>query len=626
MSPHNRRKSTRSFPALNGAQLRAVDAPLTPLLIVAGAGTGKTLTLTSRIRRLIRDGIHPARICAITFTNKAAREMSERLVELTGPEHDTTRAASAAPNVPNGQPFIGTFHSLGARILRRECRAFGRTPTFTIFDDDDTLALIRRILRRRGIRREDAAPALLARAISAKKSGAGDTAASDAPLRKEEKLAAEIFEEYERELARHNAFDFDDLIEKVVRLLAAHPRIRARYGARYPHILIDEYQDVNAMQYRFVRLLGGFSSGRGGSISVVGDDQQMIYSWRGSDIDIFLNFETDWAAAHTVLLEENYRSSAAILAAASAVITHNRYQKPKTLWTKNPPGDRICIVETAGEQEEAEWIAAEVRATRSGANPQRRESIAVVYRTNAQSRPIEEAFLLAEIPHRVFGGVGFYERREIKDALALLRYTWNPQDEISRDRLKKTFSQAKFAALREAMRENKNPAELIEAFVRATDYFAYLERNFTNAAERRENVLGLIRHARRTEDLGLFLEHVALLEAHDVPGASADEEAPVSLMTIHLAKGLEFDRVYLAGASEGLLPHLRSMENERELEEERRLMYVAMTRARSALGISFYDIPSRFISEIPRPLYAFRNIVTGETTFSDNEERYISLD
>lgn len=609
MSSDNRGFAT--LKNLNPEQKRAVEADHRPLLIVAGAGTGKTRTLTSRIIHFIESGIPGGSICAITFTNKAAKEMASRIPP-------PKRGGGG------GGPFIGTFHSLGARILRSEARRLGRGENYVIFDDHDSSQLIKKIAKEEVGKKSDMGPALFIRRISAIKSGKVSLEELRISNDQRDRVAAGIFERYEAVLTRQNAFDFDDLIEKVVVLFKTNPDVLERYRRAYTHLLVDEYQDLNNVQYEFIKLLSGPS----GHVSVVGDDQQLIYGWRYANADIFLNFENDWPEAQTVVLEENYRSTGNIIRAASELVTHNKKQKPKTLWTKNDDGSPIEIIEAMNEDGEATLIAeriARLKPTTSHLSP---ESTAVLYRTNAQSRAIEQALLERGIPYRIFGGIKFYERREVKDVLAALRLALNPRDEVSRERLLKTFSKKIFSALEELLRaaDGTRPLALVNTFLKVADYGAYLEKQFVNAAERAENIAELAHFASQFEDLATFIEQVSLLQSTDALRDEDKEGRVVNLMTIHLAKGLEFDCVFVIGCSEGLLPHARALETEAELEEERRLMYVAMTRARRHLHISFYDIPSRFLFEIPPELTEFKSAASEETQLVDDEERYITLD
>lgn len=556
-------------PPLNPAQKSAAEAPISPLLIVAGAGTGKTKTLTSRITHLITMGIRPERICAITFTNKAAEEMRRR--------------------VASSGPLIGTFHSFGARILRGECRAFGRTPNFTIFDDHDSFDLIKKITKGMGEK-----PAFFARKISTLKNM--DIAIGE-PTEENDRIMS-VFRKYEEALGTNNAFDFDDLIQKPVALFQKDPAVLTKYQTKFDALLVDEYQDINPKQYQLITLLAG----KHRNLSVVGDDEQTIYSWRYANIRTFLDFEKHWPGAKIFFLEENYRSTRNIIRAASAVAGHNRYRTPKKLWTGNAEGDRITLFEAWSENDEGAWIAGEIEKLFAAGGEN--NEIAVLYRTNAQSRAIEQALIRHDIPYEIFGGLKFYERREVKDAVAALRWASNKKDEVAKERLEKNLSKRKFAAFKEKIVALKGPkpTDAIKAFLDAFGYFEYLEGNFTNAEERKENIGELLGFASGFENLQELLEKISLLQATDdvlknEVGVVKSEK--ISLMTIHMAKGLEFKNVFIAGASEGLLPHIRSIDNEDSLEEERRLMYVAMTRAKEKLHISFYGMPSRFLAEIP---------------------------
>jgi DNA helicase-2/ATP-dependent DNA helicase PcrA len=621
----NQAKSGSKAPLNPDQLLAAMASPQAPLLIVAGAGTGKTRTLTSRIGHFLqiaRTKGDPGRICAITFTNKAAREMEERLGRL------------------GGGHFIGTFHALGARILRKNAGLLGRTPDFSIFDDRDSFALVRKLLKdmglgaargrgKTGTGTKKESPALMRNRISERKNSPQGGAAKGSKKENKEDVFENLFLNYERSLRAANAFDFDDLLHKVVVILSKEPRIREKYQNWFQHVLVDEYQDVNPIQNELVKIL---TSG-GASLSVVGDAEQTIYGWRGSDIGIFLRFPEDWRGANMVTLTQNYRSSGNILRAAGGVIAQNEYdtkiERAVDLWTENPPGEPVTLCETFDEDSEAEWIA-----DRVAANPA--TETAVLYRTNAQSRAVEQALLRRRVPYRVYGGLKFYERREIKDIIAALRCALNPNDELSRDRLDKAFPQKTRRAVDEGFREapaGAPPAALIETFLDSADYIDYLERNTTNPRERVENIEELLRFAAGFDRTARFLEEVALLQSADELGnngrAKKNENVKVGLMTIHLAKGLEFDRVFVAGCTEGILPHARSMETEEELQEERRLMYVAMTRARKELFLSFYGIPSRFLGEIPEDALRFENAESqdAEDPFPlDNEERHITLD
>lgn len=588
-------QQNRAFP-LNPAQKSAAEAPTSPLLIVAGAGTGKTKTLTSRIVHLIENGIPAAKICAITFTNKAAKEMQGR-VKHTG-------------------PLICTFHSLGARILRKECRLLGRGANFAIFDDHDSFGLIKKIVK--GSLTEKSkklTPAFFAQKIAEIKNlNAARESRMESP--EEKALILSVFKKYEEALLRNNAFDFDDLIQKPVAIFGNHPAVLKKYQSLFDAILVDEYQDINPKQYELVKFL----SSEHKNLSVVGDDEQTIYSWRYANIKTFLNFDKDWPGAKIYFLEENYRSTENIIRAAGAVAENNRYRTPKKLWTKNPEGERIALYEAWGENDEAEWIAGEIKKT---GTKNRRSEIAILYRTNAQSRAIEQALIRHDIPYEIFGGLKFYERREVKDVVAGLRWASNNKDEVARERLEKNLSKRDFATFRGriAAAEDLRPTDIIKVFLEIFGYFDYLEEHFLNAGEREENIGELITFAGEFKGLSELLEKISLLQTTDGIGESDEEK--INLMTIHMGKGLEFERVFIAGAAEGLLPHIRSIDNEDSLEEERRLMYVAMTRAKEKLHISFYGMPSRFIGEIPE---GCMKLIEAEPAEGEEEEEIISLD
>ncbi len=630
---------------LNPQQEEAARAPQAPLLIVAGAGTGKTTTLTERLVHLIREGVDPWRICALTFTNKAANEMLER-VQRSG----ALRARPETPSVAtkegfrtgsgNREPYIGTFHSLGASILRREGYLAGRAPNFAIFDDHDSFDLIKKVTREQGgeegarqksIGRKSAAdkkkPAILAQNISRIKN-LGNFGGGGGPARGAEQNAETVraaFMAYERKLKENNAFDFDDLIEKVVRLFREHPAVLRKYREKFSAVLVDEFQDVNPAQYELIKLLAGEHR----NLSAVGDDEQLIYGWRYANLDTFLNFESDWPGARVLFLEENYRSTGSIIGGASAVSKHNLKRRPKNLWTKNPAGSPISVTETEDEDREGEFIAEQIQGSRVAGQG---SGVAVLYRTNAQSRAIEQALIRRRIPYRIFGGLKFYERKEIKDILAALRFAANDKDEVSRDRLEKTFSEKKLDTIVRHINKNKHlpPREFIELLVEATDYLGYLERNFVNFADRQENISELAEFASRFTALPDMLQEISLVQATDASKGRDDarsESGPEAhLMTVHLAKGLEFDTVFIAGCSEGLLPHGRSLDDEDRLEEERRLMYVAMTRARHDLRISFYGMPSRFLGEIPADLIEFKTLSGNGYFEADSREEFVTLE
>ena len=602
---------------LNPKQKEAAECLAGPVLIAAGAGSGKTRTLTSRLIKLIESGVEPAKIVAVTFTNKAANEMRERI--LTHNKQLTTNndKSVVSHKLSVISPFIGTLHSFGVGILKNEAGFLGRGQNFSIFDGDDSLRLIKKIIKAMNIDAEQFPAAAVQNKISWQK----NELITPLQFKRqaegvfEEKIAL-VFQHYEEALRKNNAFDFDDLIEKPARLFKKNPEILQKYQNKWTHFLVDEYKDVNTSQYWLLKLLAQ----KHRNICAVGDDQQAIYRFRGADFRNFLNFEKDWPKAKVILLEENYRSSASIIKAASAVISRNQFQKPKILWTQNQAGAPVKIAKAGDDAEEAGWIADAVSQI---------ENAAILYRTNAQSRLIEQALIEREIPYLIFGGIKFYERKEIKDIVAGLRYGLNPKDEISLERLNKNFNKSIAATLIQnlpLMAQKENISELVGFFIETIDYFNYLENNFKNFEERQENVRELIKAAAGFQNfkppfgLQLFLEQSALMQAHDKLADIASP--PVKLMTIHLAKGLEFDAVFIAGCDEGTLPHHRSYANQEDLEEERRLFYVAMTRARKNLCLSFSKNPSRFLSEIPPELVKFENLA-GESADFDSDDSYI---
>jgi len=603
---------------LNQKQMEAVNHINGPLLIVAGAGSGKTRTLTNRLINLLQNGIAPENILAITFTNKAAQEMRDRISNFNSP--------AGGPNSNSQNLFVGNFHSLGASILRKEARLLGRTAGFTIFDTEDSRSLIRKCAKNFNIPvkdKEKMTPANLEREFSKMKDELVNfeseywESASDKEL-----LMKEMFLDYENNLRLNNAFDFDDLIEKPVRLFQKFPEILSKYQDKYKYILVDEYQDTNTSQYNFVKLLAS----KHRNLGVVGDDQQSIFAFRGSDYRNFLNFEKDWPEVKVVLLEENYRSSSNIIEASSCVIKNNKFQKSKKLWTQNKSGDLVKVVEHKDADYEAEWIVEQLENVKSKMG---NGSVGILYRTNAQSRAIEQSLTAADIPYQIFGGLRFYERKEIKDIVAALRYASNPSDSISLERLEKNFNKAPYLELKENLPQKgleMNPMELIGYFIKTTDYFKCLQKDFTNHFERAENVKELIDFSSNFKNVAEFLERILLLQPMD--GEKKVKKVPINsgvinLMTIHTAKGLEFDTVFVVGANEGLLPHQMSYKDENGIEEERRLMYVAMTRARHNLYLNFYSLPSRFLYEIPPDLVEF---VGKRNLDLDDEERYIEMD
>lgn len=593
----------QSYQSLNKSQQEVVDNLNGPLLIVAGAGSGKTMAITCRLAAILASGVNPSNVIAITFTNKAAEEMRKRISNIEN-------CKSKIENL-----FIGTFHSLGARILKKEANLIGYKTNFTIFDDDDSIRLIKEIIKNFDI---DAKKAnlnhfYLKKSFSRIKGGNGGN---------EDELVWRFFEKYEAALARNNAFDFDDLIEKPVKIFRNNPQILEKYQNQFQYVLVDEFQDTNQLQYDFIKFLAGKHK----NLSVVGDDQQSIYKFRGSDFKIFLNFEKDWPKTKVVMLEQNYRSSGNIIKSASALISKNKFQKSKNLWTENSDGEPIKVIEHQNEDEEAEWIADKISNLNLSVGGQIL-NLAILYRTNAQSRAIESALIENGVAYKIFGGVKFYERKEIKDIVAALRFAFNPSDSVSLERVKTNFLKKSYLEIKEnapKMAEKLKPVELIGYILKTADYFDYLKKHYANFEERIENINELIYFSSGFNDFGEFLERISLFQSAD---SVKENRSNINLMTIHLAKGLEFDEVFVIGCNEGILPHQMSYHESGGIEEERRLMYVAMTRAKKRLYLNFYHIASQFLYELPPEFVEFlsnkrldKGILDG---FFDEDKRYI---
>jgi DNA helicase-2/ATP-dependent DNA helicase PcrA len=630
---------------LNQAQRRAVEHSGGPILVLAGAGSGKTRVLTTRIaHRVAAHGTRPERMLAVTFTNKAAGEMRRRVAELLGRE-------------PTGL-WIGTFHSIAARLLRREAPRLGFTSQFTIYDEDDRQSLIKRLLERGGYAPRQYPPRQIQSIISSAKNRLVPpeelaAAADDRFV----KIAAEIYHEMTRALARANAMDFDDLLLHPLTLLREHPDRLTFYQRRFDSILVDEFQDTNRAQYLFVRQLAAQHR----DLCVVGDDDQSIYSWRGADVRNMLDFQHDFPEAAVVRLEENYRSTQVILDAANGVIAENRERLGKTLFTSRKGGEPVVVLAAADERDEAEWVARELRE-RAAAEGYGYDRMAVLYRTNAQSRAFEETFRRVAIPHRVVGAVSFYQRREVRDLLAYLRLVVNPADDEAftrviavpkrgigpgalstlqeaasswgkpllataaiADRLAGLRPSAKqalteFAALvsrwRSRMQE-ASPATVLEWIIGDIEYESYLASEGPEGIERLENVRELLAATAEwsekaadgdaTSPVEAFLADAALTTSDEVV---AGDPNGVSLMTVHTAKGLEWPLVMLAGMEDGLFPLSRALETPEGLEEERRLAYVALTRARDRVYVTWArarrrggqlmpGLASRFLEGLP---------------------------
>jgi len=658
---------------LNSPQRDAVTHAGSPLLIVAGAGSGKTRVLTHRIAYLLAErDVHPGQIIAITFTNKAAGEMKERVAALVGP-----RARLM---------WVSTFHSACVRILRAEHEHAGLKSTFSIYDADDSRRLMQLVARELDLDPKR----YTARGLAAQVSNLKNELVEPEDFKQRakgpnERAVAEAYEMYQRRLKEAHALDFDDIIMATVHLFQSHPHVAEAYRRRFRHVLVDEYQDTNHAQYMLVKELVGPPEGdpAPAELCVVGDADQSIYAFRGATIRNILEFERDYPNARTILLEQNYRSTQTILSAANAVIERNPSRKPKRLWSDQGAGEQIVGYVADTEHAEADWVAREIDrlGDKEGVRP---GDVAVFYRTNAQSRVFEEVFIRVGLPYKVVGGVRFYERKEVRDALAYLRAIVNDDDTVSirrvlntprrgigdraeacvvalstRDRI--SFGQAlrgakdapgistraansiaDFVALLDELREmsqTRPPEEVLEAVLQRSGLLAELEESLDPQDQGRvENMQELVSVAREYTErveageeaatLAGFLEQVALVaDADQVPDDDPDHQGVVTLMTLHTAKGLEFPVVFLTGLEDGVFPHMRALGDNTELEEERRLAYVGITRARqrlylsravtrSAWGQPQYNPPSRFTDELPAELVRWERTGASYTSWS----------
>jgi DNA helicase-2/ATP-dependent DNA helicase PcrA len=625
---------------LNPAQLEAVTHTEGPLLVVAGAGSGKTRVLTHRIAHLVRSGVSPFEILAITFTNKAAGEMRERVIRRVGPVAE--------------RMWVSTFHSACVRILRRDAHLLGYPSQFTIYDQADAVRLTGYVVRDLHLNPKQFPPRSVHARISAlKNEGIGPGEFAEEASVVTERKVADVFEEYQSRLRRAGAMDFDDLLGVTVELFRVHPEVLHHYRQRFGHVLVDEYQDTNPVQNDLVMLLGEEHR----NVCVVGDQDQSVYAFRGADIRNLMEFERTFPDATVVVLEQNYRSTQRILDAANAVIAHNLHRKPKDLWSEAGSGEPIVRFQGEDEGDEAQWVAHRLSMLHAGGDL-RWADMAVFYRTNAQSRVLEEALMRAGIPYKVVGGPRFYDRKEIKDALAYLKAVVNPTDEVSVKRVlnvpKRGVGEQSVGRLEvharshgltfvDALRRaedagvssrslrgisafleilddlsgdlRQGPSAVIEAILERSGYTAELEAADGLEAEGRiENLSELVGMAGEFETVEEFLETVSLVaDTDDLPEGDDPADTGVVLMTLHAAKGLEFPVVFLTGLEEGVFPHQRALTEPAELEEERRLCYVGITRAerrlflshawcRSLFGMTTYNPPSRFLAEIPENL------------------------
>ena len=644
---------------LNEAQISAVRQTSGPLLILAGAGSGKTKTLAHRIAYLMQhEATWPNEILAVTFTNKAARELRERVWRLT---------EEKMGEVPRSfMPWMGTFHGICVRLLRQDGGLIQIAPNYVIYDEDDRQGLIKQAMKELSIDTQQTKPRAVSSAISNAKNELKSPADMEASASyPHAHTVAKIYAAYERLRKNAGALDFDDLLIETVRLLRDYPEVRRKWQRQFKHIFIDEYQDTNAAQYAIVKYLVGEEQ----NICVVGDDWQSIYSWRGADFTNILNFEKDYPNAMVIKLEQNYRSTNAILSAAQSVIDKNKVRTDKKLWTDKGEGAPVEVHATYDETEEASLVAGRITA-HVNMRARRYTDFAVLYRMNAQSAALERAFRLQRIPYQLVGGVRFYDRKEIKDIIAYLRIIYQPSDRLSFSRIVNIPTRgigatslerfltwqgktgmdiidalnhvhesdgltprakqalgalgAHLRNLQSMVLDEAAPSDIIEKLITAVGYRAYLRDGTPQAEEREENIGSLISDVKVFASLSEFLEEAALISSAD-DAAGGDK---VTLMTLHAAKGLEFPVVFMVGMEEGVFPHARVYDaGPAELEEERRLCYVGMTRAREELHLTYararlqfgqrtYNDMSRFIADMGDQIAAIEQPVFG----IDNQE------
>lgn len=584
--------STQFLSELNEQQQQAVLCNTEPLLVLAGAGSGKTKVLTYRAAYFIAEqGVATDSILLLTFTNKAAGEMKERITNL----------------IQSAPQFAGTFHSFCVRFLRSEGKA-GDIPTnFVIYDSNDQLEAVKDIMGEMGLSSDSYKPSSILGLISEAKANTLDPENFSQFARGDlQEKASYIYKAYEHYLAKAGALDFDDLLLKTVKILSRNPDIAQKWQERFSHVLVDEWQDTNKIQYQLVKLLVG----ERGNLTAVGDASQSIYSWRGADYRNINLLIKDFPKITVINLEQNYRSTQKILNAANAVISKNTSHPILKLWTTNNEGEAITVYQANNGLDEAAYIVNQIKANRYSY-----ADVAVLYRTNAQSRTFEEALLHAGIPYTLIGGTRFYDRKEIKDIISYLRLLINPKDRVSERRLIK-IGKRKFEKFQKYAEETPEPTnivtlELMDKILKATDYLSAFNKNDEENMARLENIKELRSVATQFPDILQFLENVALVEAEQTHSKNAwESNGRVTLMTLHAAKGLEFPIVFMVGMEEGLFPHSRALTDTSQMEEERRLAYVGITRARRKLfltyttrrlyfGQSTSNPPSRFLYDIP---------------------------
>ncbi len=603
---------------LNPQQQAAVKATEGPILILAGAGSGKTKVLTYKVAYLISEKkIPPENILVLTFTNKASGEMIERIRKLL----------ALKPQALSTEPVMGTFHSFCAKLLRREGQALGLPPGFAIYDEGDALDAVKQAMGNLNIPVKKTSPFAVRATISQAKNELISSLEYPQYARGYyQETVAKIYLEYQKILEKNYALDFDDLLLATIKLFQQEPPILTKYQIQFRYILIDEYQDTNPAQY----LISKYLSNRHKNICVVGDAAQSIYSFRGADFRNIVNFQKDYPQAKIFNLEQNYRSTQNILDAAHSIISKNKSHPVLKLWTKKDGGEKIEIAETGNEVEEALFILSRVEKTRLS-------DYALLYRTNAQSRVLEEQFLKSGIPYKLVGGISFYQRKEIKDVLSYLRLLQNPQDSVALKRAEKTSKGrlSKVLGIASAVSDkldHHTTLDLLDTLLTKTGYLDYVDDGTEVGKSRVENVKELRSVAEEFPNLNEFLENVALVENGNLPQSKkskGNHQEAVTLMTLHSAKGLEFPVIFMVGMEEGLFPHSRSMLDPNELEEERRLCYVGITRAKEKLFLTYtrqrlyfgqrsQNLVSRFLSDIPQDLIISNASYKDQDITADN--------
>ncbi|MFH1602051.1 MAG: UvrD-helicase domain-containing protein [Candidatus Shapirobacteria bacterium] len=604
------------FKDLNTAQKQAVTHDRGPLLVLAGAGSGKTRVLTHRAAWLVAAGKAKINeLLLLTFTNKAAGEMKQRLLSLLGENKKANL-------------FAGTFHSFGGYSLRSFGKAINLSPNFVIFDEGDSQSLLKNILKKFDLSDKRFKPVVLKAIIEQAKNELLDAKSFGKkaydPYRK---VVAKVYLEYEKKLQEMNALDFTDLLCQAVRLLEEKENVLKIFQERYKYILVDEYQDTNRPQYLLTKLLAQKYQ----NLTVVGDASQAIYSWRGADYRNLLNLKSDFPKIKTVNLEVNYRSTQNILDIAFEVIRQNSKHPVLRLRTENKGGEKAVVYQALSEGGEAAWVADKIKTLVDfkGTDPTK---IAILYRTNAQSRVIEEVLIRRGLPYILIGGVRFYERQEVKDALSLLRFFYNPKDDVSLERLVKNMGIRRTNKVKDFIKEKRKETweskSLLSALLEKSTYLEKYDPDEEEDSRRLENINELLSVAESFPDIGEFLENVTLVQQEYFVQEKEKKDwasQAIRLMTLHASKGLEFEAVFIVGLEEGLLPHARSLEEEERLEEERRLCYVGLTRARKRLFLSFaskrlyfgqmsFNEPSRFLLDISENLLCFE----GTEVFDDS--------